>query len=92
MSIESWGNHHGVKWGAHMPWPALLPTTSQATFSSGTLVSATELENGENGVAGQTGEYWLPITCPAWHIPRREYVVQGGFDPYAEKRTFCSVR
>ena len=92
LSLESWSKDNGISWGAHMPWAELLPTKSQATFSSGVVVSASELTNGESGVAGQEGEYWLPTTCPAWHIPRREYVAQGGFDPYAQKRTFCSVR
>eukprot|EP00966_Prymnesium_polylepis_P310598 7176065-Prymnesium_polylepis.1 len=37
-------------------------------------------------------ESWVPVDCPPWHIPRREYVANRGFDPYAGSYTFCPVR
>ena len=92
-SIESWAMHHSVRWGSHRDWTKVLPSKGEATFSTGSFVSAARLAKGDgNGSVPGEPSYWLPAACPAWHIPRRAYVAQGGIDPYRARRTFCAVR
>ena len=102
VSLESWAQGHGkLQWGAQMPWETLLPTYGEAVIEGGVYVSTKALRDGKMLAAAGSGkpqarvtdgEHYLPTACPAWHIPRRAYVNQAEFDPYAGKRTFCAVR
>lgn len=86
-ALEGWGNAHGVRWGQFRSWDQLLPSVSEANFSGGhTWV----LPVGASPTP--SNRHWMPVNCPQWHIPRRSYVYQGGFDPYGSGRTFCAVR
>ena len=77
-SLEAWGRAHGVQWGVDRDWAKLLPPKGEAVFQGGAYHYA--------------NKHWTPTDCPPYHIPRRAYVVEGGFDPYASSYTFCSVR
>lgn len=81
-SIEDWSKSHNVRWGMNREWSELLPADgTDAKFSSGFNMSSRFLE-----------PRWTPLRCQPWHIPRREFVARGGFDPYAGSRTFCVVK
>jgi len=79
-ALEAWGTEHGAAWGMRRSWQLLLPNRSEGSFGSGDYFSY------------HASESWVPVDCPPWHIPRREYVAHGGFDPYAGSYTFCPVR
>eukprot|EP00966_Prymnesium_polylepis_P196115 4544995-Prymnesium_polylepis.1 len=84
-SIEDWGVDHGFAWGRNRDWASLLPPYGVA--------GAPVFSGGRNQtIVGAISSRWAPAHCQPWHTPRRQYVSQGGFDPYAAKRTVCAVR